>query len=54
MYEFIKNGGQAFVMDSAGNKAYLITAETASGTKYVKTKADSTERNNLLTLQECR
>ena len=54
MYEFIKNGGQAYVMDNVGNNAHLITAETALGTKYVKTKADSTERNNLPTLQECR
>lgn len=27
MYEFIKNGGKAYVTDNYGNKAFLITAK---------------------------
>lgn len=54
MYEFIKNDGQAYVTDNYGNKDYLVNAETALGTKYVKTKADGAQGNNLLALQECR
>lgn len=54
MYDFIKNkGGQAYVKDNLGNVAYLTTAETAGGTKYVKTKADDVKSDNLLKLMEC-
>jgi hypothetical protein len=54
MYDFIKNkGGQAYVIDRLGNKAFLITAVTTLGTRYVKTIADSTKTDNLLSLPEC-
>lgn len=55
MHDWIKDkGGIAYVSDFLGNKAYLITAVSASGTKYVKTVADETKTDNLLQLPECR
>jgi len=55
MYDFlVQYPGQAYVLDTFGNKAYLITAITAMGTKYVKTVADSTKTDNLLNLPECK
>lgn len=54
MYNWIKNDkGEAYVKDGQGNKAKLNTAETISGTKYVKTEADTSTKNNLLSLPEC-
>lgn len=53
MYDWVKGGGQAYVKDSYGNKAYLIAAVTHLGTKYVKTVADETKTDNLLSLDEC-
>ena len=53
MFEFLENGGVAYVVDSLGNRANLITAETNSGLKYVKTVPDETKTDNLLTLNEC-
>lgn len=54
MYNWIKNDkGEAYVKDGQGNKAKLITAETAFGTKFVKTEADTSTKNNLLSLPEC-
>lgn len=54
IYNWIKNeGGIAYVKDRAGKKVEVITAETNNGTKYVKTVADSTTLNNLLSLPEC-
>lgn len=54
LYDWLKNeGGQAYVL--AGNaRAEVIPALSAAGTKYVKTRADSTNRDNLLKLPECR
>ena len=53
MYDWIKDkGGYAYVQAGTA-KAKVITAVTARGTKYVKTEADSTERDNLLKLPEC-
>lgn len=55
MYTFVKEkGGEAYVKDAFGNKAFLLGAETPRGTKYVKTVADETKTDNLLTLPECR
>jgi hypothetical protein len=55
IYDWIKNeGGVAYVTDSIGDKAYVTTAISASGTKYVKTIADNTTADNLLKLPECR
>lgn len=53
IYDFIKNGGTAYVKDFSGNLAYLMTAETFKGTKYVKTVADETKTDNLLSLGRC-
>jgi hypothetical protein len=52
IYQWIKSGGQAFVAFGAV-RAQVITAETSRGTKFVKTKADNTVRDNLLSLPEC-
>ncbi len=54
MYNWIKNeNGQAYVQ--AGTvRARLIPAVSLRGTKYVKTEADSTDRDNLLKLTDCR
>lgn len=53
MYDFVTQGGEAFVLDRLGNKAFLTTAITSSGTKYVKTIPDTTKTDNLLELPEC-
>lgn len=54
IYNWIKyENGEAYVKDEYGNKVNVITAETSNGTKYVKTAADNTVRNNLLSLPEC-
>lgn len=53
IYDFIQNGGVAFVEDAYGNRANVMTAVTALGTKYVKTVADETKADNLLSLVEC-
>lgn len=54
MYNWINSGGHAYVRDSRGNVAYLMTAVSPSGTQYVKTKPDGTTSDNLLTLPECK
>lgn len=54
MYDWIKDkGGYAYVRDARGNEAKVGTAETASGTKYVRTYADRVWTDNLLALPEC-
>lgn len=54
MYDWIKDKrGQAYVQDAYGNKAYLMTAVTPFGTKYVRTYSDKTPTDNLLQLPEC-
>ena len=54
MYDFVVNKkGEAYVLVAAA-QARLIGQTSLRGTKYVKTVADSTERDNLLKLQECR
>ena len=53
IYDWIKEGGTAYVLDKFGNKAYLITAISSHGTKYVKTEPDNTTTDNLLKLPEC-
>jgi Protein of unknown function (DUF3892) len=55
MYDWIKHqNGKAYVRDANGNTAWVGTAETAGGTKYVRTYRDNTWTDNLLSLQECR
>jgi Protein of unknown function (DUF3892) len=54
IYDFIKNkGGQAYVVDRSGNKAYVGALENARGTKYVRTYADGVWTDNLLSLPSC-
>lgn len=52
IYNWIKDGGYAYV-EKNGNKVKVVIEETANGTKYVKTEADNTTTNNLLSLPEC-
>lgn len=52
MYEWVKNGGQAFVVFGA-TRVQVVTAETSWGTRFVKTRPDHTIRDNLLSLSEC-
>lgn len=54
IYDWIKNqNGHAYVQDARGNTSRVGTAETARGTKYVRTYRDSTWTDNLLALPEC-
>ena len=52
IYEFVKKGGDAYVV-GGGSRARVLAEETATGTKYVRTRADSTRQDNLLRLPEC-
>jgi hypothetical protein len=53
MYDFVVNQkGDAYVVAGA-LRAALTGAISPRGTRYVKTVADSTIRDNLLTLPEC-
>lgn len=54
MYDFVLKGNEAYVKDSAGNKARLVAKTTDKGTKYVKTVADNAQSDNLLKLAECK
>jgi hypothetical protein len=54
VYDWVMQGGIAYVTDSKGNTAKLIGAETEKGTKYVKTESDNVETDNLLRLDECK
>lgn len=55
LYDWIKNkGGHAYVRDKYGNTVRVGTAETAGGTRYVRTYRDKTWTDNLLALPECR
>jgi hypothetical protein len=53
MYEFVKDGGEAYVKDATGNKARLVARISDKNTKYVKTMADEVKSDNLLKLKEC-
>lgn len=53
MHDWIKEGGHAYVKDSNGNVARLTAEVSSKGTKYVRTKPDSTTTDNLLKLPEC-
>jgi len=55
MYEWIKTQkGKAYVRGANGSTAWVGTAETENGTKYVRTYSDNTWTDNLLALPECR
>jgi len=54
IYDWIKNkDGYAYVNDGVGNTVRVGTAETAQGTKYVRTYRDKVWSDNLLALPEC-
>lgn len=54
LYDWIKNQkGIAYVVDRAGNKAYVAAKENANGTKFLQTYADQVWTDNLLSLPEC-
>jgi hypothetical protein len=54
IYDWIKDeNGYAYVQDASGKKVKVITAISPKGTKYVKTEANHTEQDNLLSLKEC-
>jgi len=53
MYDFVKRGGDAYVQAGSA-RADVLAAVSPHGTKFVKTRADSTQTDNLLKLAECR
>jgi hypothetical protein len=54
LYDWLKlQKGEAYVQAGTA-RTRVIPEETARGTKYVKTVTNSTERDNLLSLPECR
>ena len=52
MYDRIANGEEFYVEDGKGNKTFLVKAER-EGTKYVRTKPNDTESDNLLEQNSC-
>jgi hypothetical protein len=54
MYDWLKDGGMAYVKDARGDVAWLITEISSRGTKFVRTQPDWTKADNLLSLGECR
>jgi hypothetical protein len=53
MYVWIKDkGGEAYVL-AGSSRAFLVTAISRYGTRYVKTRPDTTPADNLLRLPEC-
>jgi hypothetical protein len=50
---FIEVDGHSFYVEAGGKRAYLDVAISPFGNKYVKTRADGKEPNNLLSLMEC-
>jgi hypothetical protein len=54
VYAWLKSqNGHAYVLDKAGNKAYVFPRENAYGARYVQTAADRVWTDNLLALPEC-
>ena len=53
MYDFLKNGGKAYVRDARGDVAYLYPRENSNGTKFVQTYADGIWKDNLLAQSTC-
>ncbi len=51
----IEDGEWTFYVNNInGRKVNVIIAKTVMGNKYLKTEADTTEKNNLLELPECK
>jgi len=53
MWQFLMDGGTAYVRDAYGNVAYVYPKTNRYGTKYLQTEADRTPTDNLLKLDEC-
>lgn len=53
IYDWLKKGGVAYVVDQFGNKAYVYPRESSHGTRFVQTAADRVWTDNLLALDEC-
>lgn len=53
--EAIENGTLSFYVERPiGNRVDVIVAKSAAGHKYLKTRPDGDQPNNLLSLPECR
>ena len=50
--EYIE-GGNMLLVDDNGSCVRVIVAQSPHGNKHLKTEADGTEPNNLLSLPEC-
>jgi hypothetical protein len=50
----IESGRRSFYVSWGGLTTRVIVATSQYGNKYLKTEADSSEPNNLLSLPECR
>jgi hypothetical protein len=49
----IEEGKYSFYVNKTGNQVKVIIAVSSYGHKYLKTEADTTTSNNLLSLPEC-
>lgn len=49
----IESGKKSFYVNKSFGKVNVIVAKSAAGNKYLKTEADDSQTNNLLSLQEC-
>lgn len=49
----IEQGKWNFYVSRGGRNVRVVVAISRNGNKYLKTEADSTESNNLLSLPEC-
>ena len=52
VYNNIKGGGAYYYTTGGGYTGYVETAISASGKKYIRTKADGTTKDNLLDLDQ--
>lgn len=53
IYDWIENGGEAYVIGDAGSKILVELAQTLLGTRYLRTQANGTTADHLLKLPEC-
>ncbi len=53
MYDFVVNQRGSAYVTAGAVRAELIGLISPHGTRYVKTRTDSTDRDNLLKLPEC-
>jgi hypothetical protein len=53
MWEWVTNGGEAYVKDAYGNVARVLAKTNSRGTHYLQTEANGQLTDNLLKLPEC-